>query len=212
MENLESLTQKLEDIELLFASNIEAMNKIVKESNDPEKRQKEAQILNEASKRHESLLNEISGLISKEKQLIENFKPTVEVNKNSYTIDAKSPLGWVIACLLIGVMGIATGLTFWYFYNEEKGFNERLSKAIDKEEPGYMKYQYIKYTYGTESRNALQSLDKEYVTNWKNIDKKVRDMDKKVEAAERADREYKATQEEAEKEKHEADSLKNLTK
>ena len=67
MENLESLTQKLEDIELLFASNIEAMNKIVKESNDPEKRQKEAQILNEASKRHESLLNEISGLISKEK-------------------------------------------------------------------------------------------------------------------------------------------------
>ena len=101
MENSEEL-KRLENIEFLLASAIENMNKIVADANDPQKRQKEAEILTKASERLNLLSSEISGLVSKEQALIEGFKPTVEVNH--YNVDFKKPGVWIVAAIFVMVV------------------------------------------------------------------------------------------------------------
>ena len=208
----EELESKLNEIQYLLASNIEVMKKITAEANDPQKRSKEAEILTEASKTINSTTDEIKGLISSEKHLLANFKPVTECKH--ITLDQKSRLGyiWAFMALALGAMIVAG----YYVYDnyELKKVNEGLVSRVNKEEAGYMKWQYNKYfnAVSKEAKQAVKEFENEYNANWKKYDQKIRDMDAKVEAQQRAEIEYKLEQEEADRKKHIADSLKNLTK
>ena len=110
MDNTE-LLGKLENIEILLQANIENMNRIVAQANDPEKRSKEAEILTQASEQTNSLSEKISGWISQEKALIENFKPEVKVTQ--YNIDLKKPAVWILGAILILIVSWAFTCRFW---------------------------------------------------------------------------------------------------
>ena len=110
MDNTE-LLGKLENIEILLQANIENMNRIVAQANDPEKRSKEAEILTQATEQTNSLAEKIAGWISQEKALIENFKPEVKVTQ--YNIDLKKPAVWILGAILVLVVSCAFTCHFW---------------------------------------------------------------------------------------------------
>jgi hypothetical protein len=134
MDNAEEL-KRLENIEFLLASAIENMNRIVEEANDPQKRQKEAEILTQASERLNLLSREISGLVSKEKSLIENFKPEVIVKHN--TLDFKQPFWWGVATVLVTIILV---LFLGFFIKENKNLKAKNAELTATD----MKYRYLK--------------------------------------------------------------------
>jgi hypothetical protein len=109
--DITELLGKLENIEILLQANIENMNRIVAEVNDPKKCSKEAEILTQASEQTNSLSEKIAGWISQEKALIENFRPTVKVTQ--YNIDLKKPFLWILGAILILVFSCAFTCRFW---------------------------------------------------------------------------------------------------
>jgi len=127
--NDSEILQKLENIEILLAANIESMN-------DPQKRAKEADILIQASKSLNSTSREISGLIAQEKDLLQSFKPVVE--HRHYTIDMKNPIIWVLACVGVCVVSLFTG---YYFLNENRGLKAKNAELSGND----MKYKYLKF-------------------------------------------------------------------
>ena len=132
MENKEIL-ERLESIEILLSANINVAN---------DKASKEAQILIEASKSINYTSNEISGLISKEKQLIEGFNPTVEVRKTYVDFGKKAYL-WVTGVAIIAVISIVINILLYQEVSkcEENDIKFRLleqfSKMGDKEPKAY---------------------------------------------------------------------------
>jgi hypothetical protein len=198
MDKSEEL-KRLENIEFLLASAIENMNKIVADANDPQKRQKEAEILTRASERLNLLSSEISGLVSKEQALIEGFKPTVEVKH--YNVDFKKPGAWIVAAIFVMVV---SSYISYHFYERKEFYKARSDEKYDN----FMKYRYLKI-YGSEQTQAeITKLDKIYDDQWQKIDSMTRTKERKLREAASAAALAKVKEEEAKRLKQQADSLR----
>jgi len=198
MDKSEEL-KRLENIEFLLASAIENMNKIVADANDPQKRQKEAEILTKASERLNLLSSEISGLVSKEQALIEGFKPTVEVKH--YNVDFKKPGVWIVAAIFVMVI---SSYVSYHFYERKEFYKARSDEKYDN----FMKYRYLKI-YGSEQTQAeITRLDKIYDDQWQKIDSMTRTKERKLKEAASAAALAKVKEEEAKRLKQQADSLR----
>jgi len=200
MDNSEVL-QKLENIEILLAANIESMN-------DPQKRAKEAQILIEASKELNSISNEIKGLVGQERKLIEGFKPTVE--HKHYAINVKNPLYWVLGSLLC--CGIVIFLMFYFKgkYEDEKVLTEQYKSDSDLKDPNYMKYKYLEIFGNDYIIHFQKELDKDYAKNMKEYDSKVINFEQALDKAERARKEAELKAGESKRLQQHADSLQGM--
>ena len=199
MDNSEIL-QKLENIEILLASNIESMN-------DPRKRAKEAEILIQASKELNSTSSEITGLVAQERQLIECFKPTVE--HRHYTINMKNPITWVLSCVIISVVAIIIAVWFHLENKQLKAKNAELSITD-------MKYRYLKLsnynmkTFSTHFKNTEEMIDG--LDTYYSDDKNKKFVDSLVIAKERAVKEANEASELAKRNQETADELVKMAK
>jgi hypothetical protein len=196
MENQEIL-DKLENIEILLSTFIQS-------ANDPQKRQKEAEFLNEVRKQTESLNNEIKGLVLEEKHLIKSFNPTVEVKH--LHIDVKEPFTWIAgAVVFMLICFTAAFFTSRHYYNESEYYHQKANDYFDNN----MKYKYIKMFWGDETEKALKAFDKEYDANWQKFGKKVEKRERELDEMQRATDEAKIKANEAMRLKQKADSLRN---
>lgn len=206
MENIE---QKLNEIHFLLASNIEQMNKFVKEANDPEKRQKEAQILIETAKSINSTTEAMKGLISSEKALIENFKPEVKHTQTTLSLTVNNPLGWVIGAIAAILISFAASYWMYSKWQDEKTLTEQYKQESGLKDWNYMKYKYLEMFGEPQLSSYLKAFDKEYEKNWKEMDKKIRKRERLDEEAAQAKRDAEFKAAEAKKAQAVADSLQN---
>lgn len=204
---MSELEQKIEDIHFLLGSNIEQMNKIVAEANDPQKKAKEAQILIEASKSINYTLGEFSGLISKEKQLLDGFKPEVIVKHE--TINMKNPINWVVSCVVCCVISLGTAFFVYRLYESEKLQKEQYKKESQQKDDNYMKYKWLGLFGSRETINALKAFDADYAKNWKTYDNEVRNRERELDEARAARNEAETMAANAKRLKQHADSLQN---
>jgi len=206
MDNNKEVLEKLENIEFLLASSIENTNKVVREASDPGKRQKEAEILNQAYINISSISSQIAGLITKEKALIEGFSPKVEVNH--YNVDYKKPAAWIWTAIII--MFISIVVSYYFIDKNEKTSKERdyYKKESDSKDWNYMKYKYLEL-YGDERMvSELQSFDTKYNKDYQTYDRKVMQREKQLrEAAEKTELARQRSAE-AKKLQQQADSLR----
>lgn len=190
MENQE-IKNKLENIEILLQT-------IIQTSNDPKVKAQEKQALNDAINSVNATKEEIKGIISEEKKLLNNFKPTVEVKQ--MTVDLTQPWYWVSAAILL--LAISIGLNF-HFYNKKEFY--RIENA--KKMPNYMKYKYIKYYIDEE---FIEKLDKDFKENFKEMNNKVLLREEELFNAANAEAEAKQKAAEVERLRHVSDSLNNI--
>lgn len=203
--DITELLGKLENIEILLQANIENMNRIVAQVNDPKKRSKEAEILTQAAEQTNSLSEKIVGWISQEKALIENFKPEVKVTQ--YNIDLKKPAVWIIGGILILVVSCAFTFHFWI---ENAGLKEN-----------DMKFRFMKLRtdlQGSKFRTiseAAYAVEGYYRDHFAYVDsfvvsreKELRIAAEEAELAKQREGEAKVASDEAKKLKQHADSLK----
>lgn len=190
MENQEILT-KLENLEILLSTFIQS-------ANDPQKRQKEAEFLNDVRKQTEVLNEEVKGLISEEKRLVEGFNPAVEVRH--YSVNVKEPLYWIAGAILAII--IAFGVSF-YLYHEK----EQYKKESEHKDWNYMKYKYLMLFSDPRTTKELKKFDADYHQNWIDYDKKIIKRERELEEAARAAKQAELKAKEAEVLKQKADSL-----
>lgn len=192
MENQEILT-KLENLEILLSTFIQS-------ANDPQKRQKEAEFLTDVRKQTESLNNEIKGLISEEKRLIEGFNPAVEVR--NLTVDVKKPLFWIAGAILAIMLSFGTG---FYLYQRMTKYK----KESEHKDWNYMKYKYFQLLADPQTRKSIKAFDEDYKENWIEYDKAIRKRERELQEAAMAAREAELKAKEATALKQRADSLRN---
>lgn len=192
MENSE-IKDKLENLEILLSSFIQT-------ANDPKKRAEDSELFKKAIEGINSTQKEIEGLISKEKHLIENFKPVVEVK--NYSINVKEPLYWIGGAIV--VMLICFVISFSLYQSKEKFENESAVKDWN-----YMKYKYLVLFGDYQTRSSLKEFDKDYEKNWKKYDQQIIQREKELQEAAMAAKEAEIKAAEAKKLKQRADSLRN---
>lgn len=196
MENTE-IKNKLENIEILLSTFIQTVN-------DPKKKAEESEALTKAIESINSTQKEISGLISQEKALIENFKPAVEVK--NYSINVKEPLFWVAGS--IGFMLICFTAAFFtsrHYYNESEYYQTKANEYFDNN----FKYKYMKLFWGEETEKVFKAFDKEYDANWAKYNKQIEKRERELDEMHRASDESKLKAKEAMRLRQKADSLRN---
>jgi hypothetical protein len=196
---------KLENIEILLQANIENMNRIVAEVNDPEKRSKEAEILTQATEQTNSLSEKISGWISQEKALIENFKPTVKVTQ--YNIDLKKPFIWILGAILVLIVSCAFTGHFWIENARLKDTDMTFRFMKLRTDLQGSKFHTI-----SEAAYAVEGYYRDHSTYVDSFvvsrEKELRLASEEAELAKRREGEAKVANEEAKRLKQHADSLK----
>lgn len=192
MENQE-IKNKLENIEILLQT-------IIQTSNDPKVKSQEKQALTDAIISVNATKEEMKGLISEEKKLLNNFKPTVEVKQMTVDVDLTQPWYWVSAAILL--LAISIGLNF-HFYNKKEFY--RIENA--KKMPNYMKYKYIKYYI---DEGFIEKLDKDFKANFKEMNDKILQREEELFNAANAEAEAEQKAAEAERLRHVADSLNSI--
>ncbi len=200
MDNSEVL-QKLENIEILLAANIETMN-------DPQKRAKEAEILIQASKELNSTSNEIKGLIAQEKRLIEGFKPTIE--HKHYSIDMKNPIIWVVVCLLFCISSVIVSIFYERKYQKEHALGVKYFNESNTKDWNYMKYKWQELFGDPATIRNLKAFDVKYQKDWKMCDKQTSKREQELDEAERTRREAELKAGELKKLQQHADSLQGM--
>lgn len=206
---MDELKEKLENIEVLLQANIAKMNKIVAEANDPEKRQKEAEILINAANSINTTTETIKGLILSEKALIDNFKPTVEVKHTHLNLTVNNPLAWVLGAIAAILISFAVSYWMYYKWQEEKSLKEHYLQLSNIKDDNYMKYKYLLLFGERPIVQYLKEFDKDYQKNWKIYNKQVIKRENELDEAERARKEAELRAAEARKLQQYADSLQN---
>lgn len=193
MENTE-IKDKLENIEILLSTFIQTVN-------DPKKKAEESEGLTKAIESINSTQKEISGLISQEKALIENFKPAVEVK--NYSVNVKEPLWWIFGAMAAILI---SGCMCYGFYQSK----EKYKYQSDLKDWNHMKYKYF-VLFGTpEIQRSLKAFDKEYKANWEKYDQQINKREQEVKEQNEADENARKNEEAARKLRQKADSLRNL--
>lgn len=187
MENTE-IKEKLESIEILLSAFINT-------ANDPEKKKAEGEALAKAVESMTSAKNEISGLISQEKALIQNFKPTYEVKNVS--VNVKEPLWWIFGAM---VAVLISGCVCYGLYNTK----EKYKLESETKDWNYMKYKYLQLLWSPEMTKALNDFDKDYSANWAKYDKEIRQREADIEVANKTAANAKLQREAAAKAEQEA--------
>ena len=200
MDNSEIL-QKLENIEILLASNIESMN-------DPQKRAKEAEILIQASKELNTASNEIKGLVVQERKLLEGFKPTIE--HKHYSIDMKNPIIWVVVCILFCISSIVVSIVYERKYQKEKTLVVKYFNESDQKDWNYMKYKWQELFGDPATIHNLKAFDVKYQKDWKELDKQTIKREKELDEAERTRKEAELKAGELKRLQQHADSLQGI--
>lgn len=192
MENTE-IKDKLENIEILLSTFIQTVN-------DPKKKAEESEVLTKAIESINSTQKEISGLISKEKALIENFKPAVEVK--NYSVNVKEPLWWIAGALAAILI---SGCVCYGFYETK----EKYKLESETKDWNYMKYKYFEMFGTPETQRSLKAFNKEYQANWRAIDQQINKREQELKEATEAAENARKNEEAARKLRQKADSLRN---
>ena len=192
MENTE-IKDKLENIEILLSTFIQTVN-------DPKKKAEESEVLTKAIESINSTQKEISGLISKEKALIENFKPVVEVK--NYSVNVKEPLWWIAGALAAILI---SGCVCYGFYETK----EKYKLESETKDWNYMKYKYFEMFGTPETQRSLKAFNKEYQANWRAIDQQINKREQELKEATEAAENARKNEEAARKLRQKADSLRN---
>ncbi len=198
MDNSEIL-QKIENLEILFASNIAILS-------DPQKRAKEAEILIQASKELNNTSKEIKVLIEQEMGLLEGFKPTIE--HKHYTIDMKNPLIWVVVCLFFCIASVVAVIVVNEKYKKAQALSDQYYNESQNKDWNYMKYKWQELFGDVYTIHTLKAFDVKYKKDWKELDNQTIKREKELDEAERTRREAELKESESKRLKQHADSLK----
>jgi len=198
------ISAMVENIEIYLETSVKGNETILKEIKDLKNDPKGAQILNQASERINSLSDELSLLVSKQKQQIENFNPVVEVK--NYTVDVRNPLMWFLCCAFIVIIG--TIISYYFVNKANQGRDEWKGIAADRRDVSY-KYRYLRLFGSPGTVQEISKLDIDYEVRYRYYDSLAITRERLLKQREDLEQLAKIKAAEAKALERKADSLRN---
>lgn len=195
MEDIKALTEKLESVEILLSAMLNT-------ANDPKKKQEEAKALLDATESIKATSKELSGLISAEKGLIEGFKPVVE--HRQYNVDFKKPLWWIVGAVAVVFIAFAVCERF---YDRMETYRQLSVDRFDND----MKYRYMRLYGSNSTRKEMRSFSADYdqSDNWKGYAQRVAKREQELREAFEASKNAELQEKNARKANQEAQRLRD---